>query len=133
MLQVITESFFLLMTTANLTVDVPMQSPEQLLGIYYRFPVENPWHKGEISFRGHEKTVLEWKNQAGVSWDLFPDLEHNKLKTGSGNPYYQSGTKEFNLQFRDGELIGFLFGSDFFAVADYVGIPQLSGGLKGYL
>ena len=133
MLQVIAESFFLLMTTANLTVDVPMQSPEQLLGIYYRFPVENPWHKGEISFRGHEKTILEWKNQAGVSWDLFPDLEHNKLKTGSGNPYYQSGAKEFNLQFRDGELIGFLFGSDFFAAADYVGIPQLSGGLKGYL
>ena len=69
MLQVITESFFLLMTTANLMMDAPMQSPKQLLGIYYRFPVENPWHTGEISFRGHEKTVLEWKNQAGISAD----------------------------------------------------------------
>ena len=34
---------------------------------------------------------------------------------------------------KDGKLIGFLFGSDLFVVADYPGIAQLSGGLKGYI
>ena len=114
-------------------MSIPIQNIEQLLGIYYRLPIENPWHEGEITVQEQETSTLKWSNQAGVSWDLFPDLEHNKLNTGSENPYYESGPREFKLQIRNGKLIGFLFGSDLFVVAGYSGIPQLSGGLKGYI
>ena len=114
-------------------VSASIQNPEQLLGSYQRLPIENPWHEGRITFREQSPSTLRWTNQAGVSWDLFPDLERNRLETGQQNPYYQSGLREFRLQFRDGKLIGFLFGSDLFVVADYPGIAQLSGGLKGYI
>jgi hypothetical protein len=127
------KSICLLTTVANMMISVPIQNLEQLLGSYQRLPIENPWHEGQITFRGKRLSTLRWTNQARVSWDLFPDLEKSRLETGQQNPYYQSGLREFILQFRDGKMIGSLFGSDLFVVAEYPEMAQLSGGLKGYI
>jgi hypothetical protein len=41
--------------------------PRGVLGAYERTPVENPWHKGVVSWvRG----VAQWTNEAGVSWSF---------------------------------------------------------------
>ena len=127
------KSICLLTTVANMMISVPIQNLEQLLGSYQRLPIENPWHEGQITFRGKRLSTLRWTNQARVSWDLFPDLEKSRLETGQQNPYYQSGLREFRLQFRDGKMIGSLFGSDLFVVAEYPEMAQLSGGRRFWL
>lgn len=56
----------------------------QLLGTYRREPVQNPWHVGDIRIG----PGLEWRNTAGVRWDLSDDVAHGRLPTGPDCPYY---------------------------------------------
>jgi len=113
--------------------EMSIQKTDAILGTYRRLPVENPWHIGTISYKNSSRKVLQWTNDAGISWDLFADFDQNILKTGDDNPYFDSGWKEFKLEKRDGKLIGFSFGSDFFSHQNFEGISQSSGGLKGYI
>ena len=81
-----------------------IQKTDAILGTYRRLPVENPWHIGTISYRNSSEKVLQWTNDAGISWDLFADFDQNILKTSDDNPYFDSGWREFKLEKRDGEL-----------------------------
>ena len=59
-------------------------APEtEITGWYQFIPKENDWHTGIIFF---EKGQLKWKNEAGVEWNLRPDINNNKLITGEDNP-----------------------------------------------
>lgn len=57
-----------------------------VFGSYDREPVQNPWHSGVIQ----PGAPLRWQNQAGVSWNLTPDLLNGRLLTGPDNPYFGS-------------------------------------------
>ncbi len=83
-----------------------------ILGQYVRQPPTNSWHTGTISMNGDN---LQWENEAGVSWPLFPDLEEEKLQTNDECPYFESsGGDAFTLELNqndDGSIAigGFLF------------------------
>lgn len=55
---------------------------KDLAGYYERSPVQNDWHKVNVTF---ENNSLKWKNQAGVTWSL--QLSNDVLRTGSDCPY----------------------------------------------
>ncbi|MCU0664428.1 MAG: hypothetical protein MUC50_19125 [Myxococcota bacterium] len=55
---------------------------EALVGYYERLPVENDWHKVNVTLEGG---ALRWGNAAGVSWSL--NLVDGVLTTGSDCPY----------------------------------------------
>jgi hypothetical protein len=57
-------------------------SAKDFVGYYERSPVQNSWHKVNISL---ENNVLKWKNSAGVVWSL--KFENNVLQTSSDCPY----------------------------------------------
>ena len=70
-------------------------APEtEITGWYQRLPEENDWHTGIIFF---EKGQLKWKNEAGVEWNLQPDINNNKLITGEDNPYQTEYEPDFTL------------------------------------
>ena len=52
----------------------------------------NDWHFGNITIEERNKqgcpVVLRWKNKAGKTWLLFPDLVEGVLRTSLDNPYY---------------------------------------------
>ena len=66
----------------------------EITGWYQRLPEENDWHTGIIFF---EKGQLKWKNEAGVEWNLQPDINNNKLITGEDNPYQTEYEPDFML------------------------------------
>ena len=66
----------------------------EITGWYQRLPRENDWHTGIIFF---EKGQLKWKNEAGVEWNLQPDINNNKLITGEDNPYQTKYEPDFRL------------------------------------
>jgi hypothetical protein len=96
----------------------PMPLPQKpldataLLGTYQRNPVENDWHKGQIT-AGANNTLV-WTNAAGVSWKLTPDLANKTLRTGADNPYVDQGVRDFAIELKDGLVAGFRFGDDTF-------------------
>lgn len=51
------------------------------------------WHVGVID---EDNNGLFWRNAAGVSWRLTPDLANARLETGLSNPYYANG-RHFQL------------------------------------
>ena len=70
-------------------------APEtEITGWYQFIPRENDWHTGIIFF---EKGQLKWKNEAGVEWNLQPDINNNKLITGEDNPYQTEYEPDFRL------------------------------------
>ena len=70
-------------------------APEtEITGWYQFIPKENDWHTGIIFF---EKGQLKWKNEAGVEWNLQPDINNNKLITGEDNPYQTEYEPDFRL------------------------------------
>jgi len=70
-------------------------APEtEITGWYQFIPRENDWHTGIIFF---EKGQLKWKNEAGVEWNLQPDINNNKLITGEDNPYQTKYEPDFRL------------------------------------
>ncbi|HUS93243.1 MAG TPA: hypothetical protein VM695_15400, partial [Phycisphaerae bacterium] len=102
---------------------------KDLCGAYRHEPVENDWHVGTIQpepAAGKDTTpALRWRNKAGMSWRLTPDLAEGVLRTGEENPYYDSNPthgRAFRIVLRrnaDGEyapeVAGFLFQGGFFA------------------
>jgi len=64
---------------------------ESLLGSYVHKPVQNKWHRGTITRVNHKRgnPVLRWRNDAGVSWKLYPELRKGILRTGVKNPYFK--------------------------------------------
>ena len=75
----------------------------------------NDWLKGQIEI--DSGSLLRWRNAAGRSWKLTPDLAAGRLATGDDNPY-KDKTPDFNLVLTadaDGNLsrpvLGFRFGS----------------------
>eukprot|EP00041_Stephanoeca_diplocostata_P031489 m.980918 g.980918 ORF g.980918 m.980918 type:complete len:987 (-) comp23970_c0_seq7:1573-4533(-) len=108
-----------------------------VVGNYQRLPIDNDYHVGSITYTHRDEATegapLRWTNKAGVSWDLHPDLSNGILKAGQGNPY-AGKYHAFHLRKVNGKIVGFMFGSDFFACEGYEAVPQLSaGGLKGYI
>lgn len=104
--------------SAKATVDVLKNisvSAESLYGTYRTDPVVNEWGTGAISFKEYKggKVVLEWRNQAGRSWNLYPNLDYGILETDASNPYYNANPpwRTFDLEIFDGEVTGFRFGS----------------------
>ena len=81
-----------------------------LVGSYQRNPVENDWHKGQITAGPND--TLVWTNAAGTSWKLTPDLANKVLRTGADNPYADQGVKDFTVEMKDGKVTGFRFGED---------------------
>lgn len=65
---------------------------EALIGTYVHEPAQNDWHTGSIRRAGTRrgKPVLRWRNKAGVTWKLYPELANGLLRTGRDNPYYES-------------------------------------------
>ena len=67
---------------------------EGMVGDYEVQEVTNPgdWHFGTITIEERNKqgcpVVLRWKNKAGKTWLLFPDLVEGVLRTSQDNPYY---------------------------------------------
>ena len=55
-----------------------------LVGAYRRSPVENAWHEVQIEVDGAD---LIWRNSAGYSWLLIPDLPNGKLTYSNDSPY----------------------------------------------
>ncbi|MBM3500070.1 MAG: hypothetical protein FJX74_15550 [Armatimonadetes bacterium] len=105
-----------------------------ILGDYRRLPVENPWHEGTITLQdGAPGAALRWTNRAGVSWDLTPDLEKGVVLTGTSNPYYEAGAREFELDIRDGEVVGFWFNREHYVREGAEVVHQLSDGLHTYI
>jgi hypothetical protein len=87
-----------------------------VIGSYQRNPVKNTWHSGSISFKPNSPSTLRWTNQAGVSWDLTPDLSNKLLLTDTSNPYQNiSGGQNFALQASRGVVDGFRFNGEFYS------------------
>ncbi|HSH94473.1 MAG TPA: hypothetical protein VK968_10030 [Roseimicrobium sp.] len=125
----------LLLTSSGSTF---AQTVESLVGTYRRMPVENGYHEGTISVKpGSDGKTLQWKNKAGVTWNLFPDLSKGVMRTDKTNPYFDKGGNECALEIEDGRVISFVFLNETY-YRDQPGgivarIPQKSGGLKGYI
>jgi len=98
-----------------------------VVGAYEHRPVENDWHRGRIVRDGRRdgKALLRWENEAGVSWQLTPDLEHGVLVTGPDDPYRDTGDGRFRVVLArddDGrwrpEVVGFRFGGGLYLRVD---------------
>jgi TonB family protein len=95
-------------------------SLNMLVGQYRREPLLNNWHHGVIERDGEG---LRWKNDAGVSWVLTPDLKNGALVAGpQGNPYYDKEPERgraFAIVMTKGEhgdeVDGFDFLGEFYA------------------
>lgn len=92
----------------------PQQEPggitlDSVVGKYRRTPAENGWHTGTITRNGD---LLQWTNEAGTSWTLTPQLQYQRLATGTDNPYHQAGHREFKLLIEHGRIRGFEFNSE---------------------
>lgn len=87
---------------------------ESLLGHYQRLPVTNNWHDGYIK---KTETGVQWKNAAGWSWTLTPDLENDRLLTSQDCPYYNvEGGKSFIVQREGGVVKGFTFMGELYSL-----------------
>ena len=53
---------------------------QQVLGNYSLEVVKNNWHVGQII---EENGKYFWKNKAGASWEVIPDLKNGKLRSTS--------------------------------------------------
>ncbi len=92
---------------------------DMLAGKYQHQPKENDWHVGELLLE-NGGTQFEWKNAAGVKWKLTPDLAHGCLKCAPGSPYYDEGSRSFEIEVKEPKnggaatVSGFHFGGGFY-------------------
>lgn len=123
-------------TVTTPTVTTPIVTVASVYGTYRRTPVQNGYHVGTIGPKlgSDPASMLQWMNEARVSWNLIPDLTQSRLLTDATNPYQATGTPNFRLEIQGGEVIGFTFINDYYARD---GAPprltQKSGGLRGYI
>jgi hypothetical protein len=95
------------------TADAPWDEIElaDVIGVYERLPVQNGWHVGDITLDG---SPLRWRNTAGVSWNLDPDLANGALRIGPDCPYYDEDVdNDFRLALEREHALG-----DFIPVLD---------------
>jgi hypothetical protein len=110
------------------------EAVDAIFGDYRRLPVENPWHEGTISRNdGAGGAALRWTNKAGVSWGLSLDFDRGVLLTGADNPYYEAGAREFELDVRDGGVVGFWFNHEHYLREGTEVAHQLTDGLHTYI
>ena len=95
------------------TADFPWDTLEltELVDVYERLPIQNPWHIGSIQFGPQ----LEWQNQAGVDWNLTPALDAGELLTGPDCPYFGDSWSSDRFDLRPqrdelGDLTGLIEG-----------------------
>lgn len=100
-------------TSASGSGSAPAQSGtlslQSIAGTYRYEPYSNNWHQGTITIVNN--AGLRWTNQAGVSWDMTPDLQTGVLQKAEGSPYQdQPNGRAFIVQ-RDasGQITGFQF------------------------
>lgn len=96
---------------------------QDVLGTYRLEPVRGDWHTGDIVATGDGST-LAWKNRAGITWRLFPDLASGTLATGDDNPFLPKAgetARLFTLQLRRDDsgrytngVAGYWFQGEFF-------------------
>lgn len=87
-----------------------------VLGDYQRLPVQNSWHTGSIIRQPGSTTLLQWTNQAGVTWNLTPDFTNQLLLTDGSNPYQNSPNgQNFALRQVAGRLLGFYFNGELYS------------------
>ncbi len=96
-------------------------SLNDLIGRYRREPYTNGAHGGEIRLKPGSTTLLQWVNDGGWILNLEPDLGNDRLITDPSNPYYNDPygyglyvARNFRLEYRNGELVGFRFLYDLF-------------------
>jgi len=87
----------------------PQFTIAMVLGEYRYNPFQNNWHIGWIEQDG---AGLRWRNKAGAKWRLTPDLANKRLLTGTDNPYYAQGRREFKLIMSNGQVTAFQFGGE---------------------
>jgi len=97
-----------------------------VLGYYSRQPIQNNWQTGVIEMSGN---TMQWRNNAGVTWPLIPDLANGKLLTTSACPYYNSTNgNAFILKIRssNGTTIveGFWFLNDFYSFSTNIALNR---------
>ena len=93
-------------------------------GPYAYRPYENGYHKGVITVLEKDEKgvpkVYQWKNEAGVFWNLYPTEKDFILKTDNSNPYFNENR---HLQFilaadKKGDLLpkplAYMFGGNVF-------------------
>ena len=112
---------------------------EDVLGNYDRLPVQNPWHQGEIRLSGSR---MSWRNAAGVSWSLAPNIQDGRLEIGPDCPYYDPNapnTNDFMLAMGEDEFgdptdtfRGFFFNGELYSLdqpcdADFNGDGVVDG------
>ena len=74
---------------------------------------QNAWHFGTLIQNG---PGYRWNNQAGVGWNLTPDLANLKLHSGPDNPYHAQhpNLRAFDIVVVNGYLTGLRFGPDLY-------------------
>lgn len=97
-------------------------TPEMIAGRYRREPVENDWHRGELTIEpASNGKKFRWKNQAGVSFLLESNLKSGSLLTAPDSPYFDTEEgKRFVLELKrrkadeSPELLGFRYNGDLY-------------------
>lgn len=121
----------------SVTVGAATLTLESLYGTYRHEPVANNFHVGTISLKpGTGGTpVLQWRNEANVTWNLLPELQRLLLRTDATNPYQNTEGGDFRLDMEEGAVVGFYFLNDFYAREGAP--PRLTtiraGGLVNYI
>jgi lysophospholipase L1-like esterase len=122
------------------TAPVSAQSLQSLTGEYHRRPIENGWHSGEVVTKQEDgKEILEWVNDSGAKWNLYPNRERGALTTGPRNPYRKNGASEFFLEYEGKRLFGFTFNNELYLrkgeappkTPEHLEIPVTDEGLPG--
>lgn len=98
--------------TATRTIGVYSASPltlRSIAGTYRYEPYSNNWHQGTITVESNGQ--LRWTNQAGVSWNMNPDLQTGVLQKEAGSPYQDQPNGQTFVVQRDGSgnITGFQF------------------------
>ncbi len=98
-------------TPSNLS---PLTAP-MVYGVYRYEPYSNGYHEGTIQPLGNGN--LRWTNQAGVSWDLHPDLNSGVLRKDAGSVYQDMpGGQQFQIvRGSNGQVTGFRFMNEIYS------------------
>ncbi len=76
---------------------------ETLAGRYQRMPVENDWQDVTISAVPGQTGLYEWKNKAGIAWNLRAQGNNPELSTDQTNPYFEEATsRTIRVEYRPG-------------------------------
>ncbi len=119
---------------AFLTPALRADELDDLCGTYHRPPVENDWHTGTISRKAGADGKLEWRNKAGVTWTLIPDLKTLVLHTDKTFTYFDDASRrDLAILYRGGKPVGFRMGEESYLREGVKILAQTGYGLHGYV